>query len=50
MVTLDIKDLYVNIPIKRTLDMVENLSKMNNINTEVRKEYKIFLHTILNQH
>jgi hypothetical protein len=49
MLTHDIKYQYVNIPLKKTLRIVEEFLKMNNINPIICREYKIILNTVLKQ-
>jgi hypothetical protein len=49
ILTMDIKDLYVNIPINHTLFATNNLLKANNIDKNIKKEIMSILKMILNQ-
>jgi hypothetical protein len=48
MITLDIKDLYVNIPIKETLDITKDILLQHN-EEQTTKQIINLLHTILQQ-
>jgi hypothetical protein len=48
MITFDIKDLYVNIPICETLDITKNLLLKHN-DEHITKKMISLLHTILQQ-
>jgi hypothetical protein len=47
MLTMDIKDLYVNIPIKETINITKQTLINNTTNTQIVKEITQALHTIL---
>jgi hypothetical protein len=49
ILTMDIKDLYVNIPINDTLYITNNLLKQNHTDKAITKEIMAILEMILNQ-
>jgi hypothetical protein len=49
IITMDIKDLYVNIPINETLFITNNLFKLNHTDKNIIKEIMTILKTTLNQ-
>ena len=46
---MDIKDLYINIPINETLTITKNLLTLNHTNKNIKKEIMTILKMILNQ-
>jgi hypothetical protein len=48
--TLDIKNLYVSIPIEQILQITESFLKFSNTENNLKQQVLQSLHTILHQH
>jgi hypothetical protein len=49
IITYNIKDLYINLPIEETIRITKNWMTMNNINEDLIKQYTKLIAITLNQ-